>query len=81
MEKTVIRLLRSRMEQKNGVQEMLMTNGILFKVEEMQSGLPEIISEETFVELLTMQEDTMPTSIDEVGYEDDDIDNDGLAFM
>lgn len=81
LEKTVIRLLRSRMEQKNGVQEMLMTNGILFKVEEMQSGLPEIISEETFVELLTMQEDTMPTSIDEVGYEDDDIDNDGLAFM
>lgn len=69
------------MEQKNGVQEMLMSNGILFKVEELQGGLPEIISEETFVELLTMQEDTMPTSIDDVGYEDDDIDNDGLALM
>ena len=55
LEKTVIRLLRSRMEQKNGVQQMLMTNGILFKVEEMQQGLPEIISEETFVDLLTMQ--------------------------
>ena len=81
LEKTVIRLLRSRMEQKNGVQEMLMSNGILFKVEELQGGLPEIISEETFVELLTMQEDTMPTSIDDVGYEDDDIDNDGLALM
>ena len=78
---TVIRLLRSRMEQKNGVQEMLMSNGIPFKVEELQGGLPEIISEETFVELLTMQEDTMPTSIDDVGYEDDDIDNDGLALM
>ena len=69
------------MEQKNGVQEMLMSNGILFKVEELQGGLPEIISEETFVELLTMQEDTMPTSIDDIGYEDDDIDNDGLALM
>ena len=54
LEKTVIRLLRSRMEQKNG---------------------------ETFVELLTMQEDTMPTSIDDVGYEDDDINDDGLALM
>ena len=81
LEKTVVRLLKSRMEQKNGVQEMLMTNGILFKVEEMQAGLPEIISEETFVELLTMQEDTMPTSIDDVGYEDDDINDDGLALM
>ena len=76
LEKTVVRLLRARMEQKNGVQQMLMTNGILFKVDEMQSGLPEIISEETFIDLLTMQDDTLPSSIDDVGYEDDDIDND-----
>ena len=82
LEKTVIRLLRSRMEQKNGVQQMLMTNGILFKVEELQHGLPEIISEETFVDLLTMQdEEPMPSDIDDVGFEDDDIDNDGLAFF
>lgn len=83
LEKTVIRLLRSRMEQKNGVQHMLMTNGILFKVEEMQQGLPEIISEETFVDLLTMQDDdeAMPTDIDDVGYEDDDIDGDGLEIF
>lgn len=82
LEKTVIRLLRSRMEQKNGVQQMLMSNGILFKVEELQHGLPEIISEETFVDLLTMQEDEpMPADIDDVGFEDDDIDNDGLAFF
>jgi len=81
LEKTVIRLLRSRMEQKNGVQQMLMTNGILFKVDEVQHGLPEIISEETFVDLLSMSEDTMPTNIEDVGYEDDDIDNDGLALM
>ena len=83
LEKTVIRLLRSRMEQKNGVQQMLMSNGILFKVEEMQNGLPEIISEETFVELLTMQneDDEMPTDIDDTGWEDDDIDNDGLMYL
>ena len=60
---------------------MLMTNGILFKVDEMQNGLPEIISEETFIDLLTMQDDTLPSSIDDVGYEDDDIDNDGLALF
>lgn len=61
---------------------MLMSNGILFKVEELQHGLPEIISEETFVDLLTMQEDEpMPADIDDVGFEDDDIDNDGLAFF
>ncbi len=81
LEKTVVRLLRSRMEQKNGVQQMLMSNGILFKVEEHQHGLPEIISEETFIELLTNQDDDLPTSIDDIGYEDDDIDNDGLAFL
>ena len=83
LEKTVIRLLRSRMEQKNGVQQMLMTNGILFKVEEMQNGLPEIISEETFVELLTMQneDDDMPIDIEDTGWEDDDIDNDGLMYL
>ena len=81
LEKTVVRLLRARMEQKNGVQQMLMTNGILFKVDEMQNGLPEIISEETFIDLLTMQDDTFPSSIDDVGYEDDDIDNDGLALF
>ena len=81
LEKTVIRLLRSRMEQKNGVQTMLMQNGILFKVEEHQHGLPEIISEETFIDFLTMQDDTLPTSLDDVGYEDDDLDSDGLAFL
>ena len=81
LEKTVLRLLRSRMEQKNGIQQMLMQNGILFKVDEVQGGLPEIISEETFVDLLTMQDDSLPSSIDDVGYEDDDIDNDGLALF
>ena len=54
LEKTVVRLLKTRMEQKNGIQEMLLANGIIFKIDELQGGLPEIISEETFVELLQM---------------------------
>ena len=54
LEKTALRLLKKRMEQKNGVQQTLIENGIMFKIEETQQGLPEIISEETFVDLLTM---------------------------
>lgn len=79
LERTALRLLKSRMEQKNGVQRTLMQNGIMFKIDEQQAGLPEIISEETFVELLTMtDDDSMPTSIDEQEYENDDLDDDGL---
>ena len=83
LEKTALRLLKSRMEQKNGVQQTLMANGIMFKIEEQQSGLPEIISEDTFMELLMMQDDydDMPTSIEDEGYEDEDLDDDGLTFM
>ena len=47
LEKTALRLLRARMEQKNGVQNTLRNSGILFKIDERQEGLPEIISEET----------------------------------
>ena len=81
LEKTALRLLKSRMEQKNGVQQTLMANGIMFKIDEQQSGLPEIISEDTFMELLMMQDDTMPTSIDDEDYENEDLDDDGLTFM
>lgn len=84
LERTAVKLLKSRMQQKNGVQTMLMQNGIMFKIEEKQEGLPEIISEDTFMELLQMQaddEDTMPTDIMDEGWEDDDIDNDGLMMM
>ena len=84
LEKTTLRLLRSRMEQKNGIQDMLMTNGILFKVEEQQGPLPEIISEETFIELLELQnqgDDQMPTDIMDTGWEDDDLDEDDLMLM
>ena len=68
------------MEQKNGVQRTLMSNGIMFKIEEQQSGLPEIISEDTFMELLMMADDDLPTSIDDEGYENDDLDDDGLII-
>ena len=54
LEKVALRLLKSRMEQKNGVQNRLLASGIVFKIEEQQSGLPEIISEETFMNLLEL---------------------------
>ena len=57
-----------------------MQNGIMFKIDEQQAGLPEIISEDTFIELLMMAEDDMPTSIDDEGYENDDLDDDGLII-
>ncbi len=71
------------MEIKNGVQDMLRANGILLKIEENQgSALPEIISEETFCELLSLNgEDQMSTDIDDMGWEDDDLDDDGLMFQ
>ena len=72
------------MEQKNGVQQTLMQNGIMFKIEEQQSGMPEIISEETFVQLLEMNtsiEDEISTDIEDVGWEDDDLEDDGLTFV
>jgi len=80
LEKTALRLLKSRMEQKNGVQRTLMQNGIMFKIEEQQAGLPEIISEDTFMELLMMADDDLPTSIDDEGYENEDLDDDGLMI-
>ena len=82
LETTALRLLKTRMEQKNGVQHMLMKNGILFKIEEHQDGLPEILSEETFLDLLQMQDhDAMPTDIMDKGWEDDDLDDDDLMFI
>jgi len=50
-------------------------------VQEMQNGLPEIISEDTFIELLKMQDDNMPSDIMDEGWEIDDIDDDGLTMM
>ena len=80
LEKTALRLLKSRMEQKNGVQQTLMANGIMFKIDEQQAGLPEIISEDTFMELLMMQDDDLPTSIDDEDYENEDLNDDGLMI-
>jgi len=83
LEKTALRLLKTRMEQKNGVQRTLQANGIIFKIDEQQSGLPEIISEDTFIELLQLQaesDDDLPTSIYDEGWENDDLEDDGLTF-
>ena len=81
LEKTALRLLRTRMEQQNGVQSTLAKNGIMCKIDAVQNGLPEIISEETFVDLLKMADDQMPSSIDDIGYEHDDLDDDDLTFV
>ena len=82
LEKTALRLLKTRMEQKNGVQETLRANGIMFKIDENQNGLPEIISEDTFMTLLMMQDDDeLSTDIYDEGWEDDDLsDDDGLMI-
>ena len=82
LEKTAVRLLKSRMEQKNGIQSTLLQNGIVFKVEEQQEGLPEIISEETFIDLLSRQgDDEIPQDIMDEGFEHDDIDDDDLMYL
>ena len=82
LEKTALRLLKTRMEQKNGVQETLRQNGIMFKIDENQQGLPEIISEDTFMTLLMMQDEdeTISTDIYDEGWEDDDLEDDGLMI-
>ena len=80
LEKTALKLLKAKMEQKNGVQTMLKANGIIFKIEEHQQGLPDIMSEETFISLLEMQEDSMPSDIMDIGWEDDDLEDDSLAI-
>ena len=83
LEKVALRLLKSRMEQKNGVHNSLLAAGILFKIEEQQSGLPEIISEETFMNLLELnvdEPDEMSTDIMDPGWEDDDLEDDGLQI-
>ena len=61
-----------------------MANGILFKIDQQQVGLPEIISEETFCDLLELNVDDsseMPTDIMDIGWEDDDLDGDDLQFI
>lgn len=72
------------MEMKTNIQSMLLDNGIVFKIDEVSGGLPEIISEDTFCELLIMNsedEDEMPTDINDPGYEFDDLDDDDLTFV
>ena len=70
------------MEQKNGIQNTLLSNGIVFKIDEQQGGLPEIISEQTFIDLLQMQDDdTLPSDIMDTGWEDEDLNDDDLQFL
>ena len=80
LEKTALRLLKTRMEQKNGVQQTLMDNGIMFKIDDRSGSLPEIMSEETFIHLLELNhdEEDLPVDIDDEGWEDDDLEDDGL---
>ncbi len=81
LEKTTLKLLKSKMEQKNGIQTTLKENGIIFKIDEIQAGMPEIISEETFITLLELtDEPAMNTDIMDEGYEDDDLEDDGLML-
>ena len=77
LEKTAVRLLRTRMLQKNGIQATLAASGILFKIDEQEGAVPEIISEETFMELISMQTDDQinPDIMDE-GWENDEMDDD-----
>ena len=82
LEKTALRLLKSRMDMKNGLQHTLAANGLLLKIEENGNGLPEIMSEDTFMELLIMQEEeAMSTDIEDEGWENDDLEDDGLTFV
>ena len=80
LEKTALRLLKTRMEQKNGVQRTLQANGIMFKIDEVQNGMPEIISEETFIDLLKMQDDSLNTDVMDQEWENEDLDDDGLMI-
>ena len=67
---------------KNGIQATLAANGMLIKIEENGNGLPEIMSEDTFMELLVMQEEeVMSTDIEDEGWENDDLEDDGLTFV
>jgi hypothetical protein len=55
----------------------------MFKIDEIQTGLPEIISEETFVDIMlkNSEEDIMPSDINDQGFENDDLDDDGLMIF
>ena len=67
---------------KNGIQATLAANGLLIKIEENGNGLPEIMSEDTFMELLVMQEEeALSTDIEDEGWENDDLEDDGLTFV
>ena len=43
LEKTALRLLKTRMQQKNGIQQVLLASGILFRVDEQQGPLDTVL--------------------------------------
>ena len=58
-----------------------MGQGILLRLDEQETGYPEVISEDTFVELLSLaDDDELPTDIEDMGWEDEDLGDDN-AFM
>ena len=69
--------------QKNGIQATLAQSGILFKIQEQEGPLPEIISEETFMDLIAMQNsDEINPDIEDQGWENEEIDDDdNLMFF
>ena len=81
LEYATLQILRTRFAQKNQIQQALMSQGILLKLEEAESGYPELMSEKTFIELLSLaDDDELPTSIDDMGWEDEDLGDDN-AFL
>ena len=56
--------------------------GLCLRLKRTKEGLPEIISEDTFMTLLMMQDedDSISTDINDEGWEDDDLSDDGLMI-
>lgn len=82
LEAAALRLLRSRMEQKNQVRIALASQGIIFKMDE-PSEMPELVSEETFLDMLELSmdgADDLSPDIYDIGWEDEDLGDDGLSF-
>ena len=76
LELCCISLLKTRMAQQNSIQEHLLTQGTVMELHVDASDSPEILSEETFVELLKLQmdeADNLPDDIDDEGWEEDDL--------
>ena len=82
LEFATLQIMRSRFAQKNQIQQALMSQGILLRLDEQEQGYPEVISEDTFVELLALSDDDeLPTDIEDMGWEDEDLGDDNAFLM